>query len=154
MGTGFPYGQFKIPRALNGGHQGHTYAHRMAWILTHGPISDGLHVCHRCDVPLCCNPSHLFLGTPAENLADCRAKGRMPSTRRGFKLSVLDRENIKWRLFMGPRGTAAELARAYGVSKALLSRMRRQRSSVSHARTVVRRLASEKANSVGLRVAR
>src|SRR6476620_11038204 len=48
-GSGLPYGQYKIPRALNGGRQGSCYAHRMAWLLTHGAIPDGLKVCHRCD---------------------------------------------------------------------------------------------------------
>jgi hypothetical protein len=51
-------------------------AHRMAWMLTNGEISKGLHCCHRCDNPKCCNPSHLFLGTNAENMRDMFNKGR------------------------------------------------------------------------------
>lgn len=51
-------------------------AHRVAWELYRGPIHDGLHVCHHCDVHLCVNPDHLFLGTRSDNMQDCERKGR------------------------------------------------------------------------------
>jgi hypothetical protein len=52
------------------------WAHRAAWQKANGPIPEGMWVLHRCDVPLCINPDHLFLGTHRDNMADMRAKGR------------------------------------------------------------------------------
>jgi hypothetical protein len=53
-------------------------SHTLAWELTYGPIADGLWVLHKCDVRRCCNPSHLFLGTAADNSQDMGRKGRHP----------------------------------------------------------------------------
>lgn len=50
-------------------------SHRVAFELMNGPIPLGLVVRHRCDTPLCCNPSHLELGTMADNTADMLQRG-------------------------------------------------------------------------------
>ena len=68
------YGRLKVKRKPK-------LAHRYSWELTHGPIEDPkMCVCHKCDVRLCVNPEHLFLGTLAQNNEDRdrkRGLGRM-----------------------------------------------------------------------------
>ena len=58
-------------------------AHRVAWILTHGPIPTGLYVRHDCDQPSCVRPEHLLLGTQYENVQDCIRRGRKNQGREG-----------------------------------------------------------------------
>ena len=40
-------------------------------------VSDDLEVCHTCDNPPCCNPTHLWKGTHQANMQDAREKGRL-----------------------------------------------------------------------------
>jgi len=70
-----------IPRKL-------IRAHQLSYLLYRGDIPQGRCVCHSCDRPSCVNPSHLFLATQAENILDCKAKGR---TRNGMKDLVGER---------------------------------------------------------------
>lgn len=58
------YGRFAVKEC-------HFPAHRAAWVFANNrDIPDGLHVRHSCDNPICCNPSHLSIGTHQDNMRD------------------------------------------------------------------------------------
>lgn len=113
---------------ISRGHRGEGWirSHRAAWELTYGSIPPGKCVCHRCDVKLCCNPAHLFLGTITENNADCHSKGRssggsLPGeTNPNCKLSAADIADIKRRYGRGDV-FQYELAQEYDVTQAHIS---------------------------------
>ena len=66
----YGYGRVYWPK------RGPVLAHRVAYELEHGPIPEGLFVCHHCDNRRCVNELHLFLGTARDNALDMMAKGR------------------------------------------------------------------------------
>ena len=92
-------------------------AHRFSYFITHGPIPDGLFVCHRCDNPRCVRPSHLFLGTCLDNSQDMSKKGRAAWGEKcsHSKLRQIDVENI--RNLHAEGISVAQIAQRYGMSR-------------------------------------
>jgi hypothetical protein len=124
--TSTGYGQFSV----NGVK---WKAHRLAWKLAHGPIPEGMLVCHHCDNRACVNPSHLFLGTASDNTVDMYSKGRagqqthMHRTARGerngrAKLTEGDVHAIR-ELYEKGFGGYRTLGKLYGVSHQQIKRI-------------------------------
>lgn len=67
-----------------------SYAHRVSWIMHNGPIPAGSCVLHKCDVRLCVNPEHLFLGTRTDNQQDAANKGRLPHGEKHWNTKLSD----------------------------------------------------------------
>ena len=98
--------------------------HRLSWVFRHGPIKDGLWVLHRCDVPLCVNPNHLFLGTSVDNIRDMTNKGRAAhgEAHHWAKLSAADVIAIRASTL-----TAKKLSARYGICIEQVSNIRRRK---------------------------
>jgi hypothetical protein len=86
------YGGFKVAGKT-------VRAHRMAWELINGPISNDRCVLHKCDNPPCARIDHLFLGSYVDNRVDCCTKGRQArGDKHGSHLHPerLSRGNAHW----------------------------------------------------------
>jgi hypothetical protein len=64
------YGSFKVMNYQT------VAASRMALICTEWREPMGMHVLHTCDNPPCCNPAHLYFGTPLQNGHDKAERSR------------------------------------------------------------------------------
>lgn len=108
-------------------NEGRYNPSRLAWIIVNGDPGR-LVVCHKCDTPLCCNPSHLFAGTAGDNVRDCQRKGRgrshfglgKPHPRYVAKLNETIIAEAKILYASGVSQT--ELGRRYGVHSSTISR--------------------------------
>lgn len=97
-------------------------ATRLAYEEHHGVnLLRGQHVLHRCDTPLCLNPSHLFLGDPKSNSEDKVNKGRQA---KGFALPHTRLSEDQVKEIRSATGSQGEIAARFGVSQPVVSRVK------------------------------
>lgn len=101
--------------------------HRVSYEIFKGKISDNLYVCHKCDNPSCCNPDHLFLGSPKDNAHDSLSKNRnyIGEKNGSSKLKEKDINQIKKLYKIG--WSQQKIADFFNVSQVLISKVIRKK---------------------------
>jgi HNH endonuclease len=104
--------------------QRNARAHRHVYETLVGEIPAGKKLLHRCDNPCCVNPDHMFVGTTADNNADCKAKGRNaagvkhPQNKLSIEQVLAIRQSAE---------SQRKLAVRFGVSQSLISHIKTRR---------------------------
>lgn len=112
------YGKFTIRRRT-------IRAHRYAFEVTYGTVPTGSLVLHLCDVPGCVNPSHLYIGSPADNMADKVARGRCP---RGASHGMAKLNEAQVLTIRAAVGAGHEIAKLFGVDRVTVNNIRSRRT--------------------------
>ena len=121
------YGRIQI--SYGDGYSGSWLAHRAVWEAVVGTIPPDTCVCHHCDNRRCVAPDHLFLGSPADNIRDMRAKGRAVSPPAGAshhkaRLGPGSVREIRRRRALGE--TCSSLSAEFGVVHSVISSIARR----------------------------
>ncbi len=117
------YGSFSPGRKIY--HiAGTKIAHRFAFLFGNGHLEKDLLVCHSCDTPGCCNPSHLWLGTAKENSTDMVEKGRSCRGEKQGKTLLTKSDVIAIRACISTgRFEQKELSDKFSVAQQTISRI-------------------------------
>jgi len=134
-------------------------AHRASYEIHVGKIPAGMLVCHKCDVPRCVNPGHLYLGDHAANVHDAIRKGRLPHGEKHWNSKLTDADvDVIRRTFSAGGTSHSELALRFGVTRETISQIINGRSRVHSwpdteaAATLLRMSPSEKMRATASRL--
>lgn len=94
--------------------------HRIAFSIEYGETSED--VLHNCDNRLCCNPSHLFPGTQADNMADMVAKDRQAKGEDHGSVVLTESSVLLIRRLYRQGISGPKLARRYSVNVSTIYR--------------------------------
>lgn len=108
------YGAWRIPGFAQ-------LAHRVAFRLFCSDFSEGRCVCHTCDNPRCCNPTHLFIGSDLDNARDRDRKGRGPRGERNHFATLTPSEVLRIRDLAAGGMTQREIGNLFGIPRGSVS---------------------------------
>ena len=104
-----------------------VYAYRYAFALfKNNKVFPEKNICHKCDIPRCVSPHHLFEGTDADNVADMVSKNRQAKGEDMWNNCKLSREKVKEireYLKVG-RFTQSEIALIFNVNNSLIGKIK------------------------------
>ena len=93
------------------------FVHQVAYELAHGKIPRGKVVRHTCDNRLCCEPTHLILGSHKENTQDMVDRGRSAKGSKHGRAKLTEKDVLAIREANSKGTKQAELARNYSVAE-------------------------------------
>lgn len=102
--------------------------HRLSYREHVGPIPDGMVVRHKCDNAPCMEPSHLELGSHAENQRDKVVRFRSTSGEKNPSAVLTAKTAVEIYRRIAAGETVASLAGEYGVGTSTIGRIRRRES--------------------------
>jgi hypothetical protein len=102
-------------------------AHRLSWLLFRGVLNTEDQVLHHCDIPCCVNPSHLFIGTHIDNMADMKAKNRARGAKgeKNHKAKLTPEQIARIKYLLQNNRSCNSIAKEYGVVHSTISRIKR-----------------------------
>lgn len=100
----------------------HHRAHRVAYMLSKGPIPADLHVLHKCDNRACCNPKHLEAGTVQQNNAHRDAQLKCTKGERHHSARLKEPQVLE---ILASNERPCVLAKRYGVYHSAIQDIRR-----------------------------
>lgn len=106
---------------VRGSRIGEKRAHRYAYVSKNGPIPSGQVVRHTCDTPACCEPSHLVLGTHAQNIQDKVARNRQARGQDAGRAKLTEEMVREIRALYASGKTQTQIASVFPVTQSSVS---------------------------------
>lgn len=115
------YGRFGIGKKV-------YQSHRLSYYLHYGDFDQTMLVLHKCDMPACVNPNHLFLGTNKENTADRVKKGRSCAGSRHARAKIKEDDVAAIKNLLASGLTLRHVASIYNVAASTVSNIKTGKS--------------------------